>query len=319
MNVHKKDKAMNNSTDVTPTSCRSPSDSPPYSCSTGSPGSDGAAAVEWSSPYKGVRYRKEQHKWVAEIRPPKSDKTWWLGTYSSPEEAAYAYDVAICYFGSGSALNFEGHPLYDQLPTIPSDLPRQDYANRLRKVIKDVAKQAMSERAATGMNYVSLEGTNSSFIDTPLDISEIPTIQPDSPARSGTDPFPVHNLSEFDHEIAPAIDFHEAGTSQEEQQQLHWQPYYSSDLLVHGAGSTSTSTNHQDYMISSYSNGAGNSSSYNQDYTSYSSIHEGDSSLYSQDYTSHYIHAGSSSHSHHDYTNYNYLEDRGGPTFWRSA
>jgi hypothetical protein len=318
MNVHKKDKAMNNSADITPTSCRSPSDSPPYSCSTGSPGSDGGAAIEWNSPYRGVRYRKEQQKWVAEIRPPKSDKTWWLGTYSSPEEAAYAYDVAICYFKSETALNFEGHPLYTQLPTIPSDLPRQDYAVRLRKVIKDVAKQAMSERAATGMNYSSFEGTNSSFIDTPLDISEIPTIQPDSPARSGTHPFPVHNLSEFDHEMAPAIDFHESGTSQQEKQ-VHWQPYYSSDQLFHAAGSTSTSINHQDYTTSSYYHGAGNSSSYNQDYTSYSYIHGGPSSSYSQDYTSNYIHAGSSSHSHQDYTSYNCLEDRGGATFWRSA
>nr|PNR63064.1 hypothetical protein PHYPA_001489 [Physcomitrium patens] len=93
--------------------------------------------------YKGVRYRKGQHKWVAEIRPPKGSRTWWLGTYSTPREAAYAYDVAIKYFGSKTSLNFEGHPIYEQIPKIPDDLPDQDFAAKLRKVVKKYGKLAM--------------------------------------------------------------------------------------------------------------------------------------------------------------------------------
>lgn len=95
------------------------------------------------SSYKGVRYRKEQHKWVAEIRPPRAIKTWWLGTYSTPEEAAYAYDVAIKYFGSESSLNFEGNQIYHQIPRISTDLQRQEYASELRKVVKKYGKMAM--------------------------------------------------------------------------------------------------------------------------------------------------------------------------------
>lgn len=93
--------------------------------------------------YKGVRYRSEQNKWVAEIRPPRSNKTWWLGTYCTPVEAAYAYDVAITYFGSETSLNFDGHPVYDQIPRISPNLPKQDFAVQLRKVVKEYGKLAM--------------------------------------------------------------------------------------------------------------------------------------------------------------------------------
>lgn len=113
-----------------------------------SPGMDNYNPSNSSSPqYKGVRYRKEQNKWVAEIRPPRASKTWWLGTYSTPEEAAYAYDVAITYFGSESSLNFDGHPTYEQIPRIAEDLPNQDFAAELRKVVKKYGKLAMKSGA----------------------------------------------------------------------------------------------------------------------------------------------------------------------------
>lgn len=110
-----------------------------------SQGEYNSPGVESQQPvaYKGVRYRKEQNKWVAEIRPPRATKTWWLGTYSTPEEAAYAYDVAITYFGSESSLNFNGHPVYEQIPTISTELQRQDFAAELRKVVKKYGKLAM--------------------------------------------------------------------------------------------------------------------------------------------------------------------------------
>ncbi|CAK9326061.1 unnamed protein product [Citrullus colocynthis] len=43
--------------------------------------------------YKGVRRRK-WGKWVSEIRVPGSQERLWLGSYSSPEAAAVAHDVA---------------------------------------------------------------------------------------------------------------------------------------------------------------------------------------------------------------------------------
>ncbi|XP_022963456.1 ethylene-responsive transcription factor ERF020-like [Cucurbita moschata] len=43
--------------------------------------------------YKGVRRRK-WGKWVSEIRVPGTQERMWLGSYSSPEAAAVAHDVA---------------------------------------------------------------------------------------------------------------------------------------------------------------------------------------------------------------------------------
>ncbi|KAL4032149.1 hypothetical protein IC575_005213 [Cucumis melo] len=43
--------------------------------------------------FKGVRQRK-WGKWVSEIRVPGSQDRLWLGSYSSPEAAAVAHDVA---------------------------------------------------------------------------------------------------------------------------------------------------------------------------------------------------------------------------------
>ncbi|XP_004138829.1 ethylene-responsive transcription factor ERF020 [Cucumis sativus] len=43
--------------------------------------------------FKGVRQRK-WGKWVSEIRIPGSQDRLWLGSYSSPEAAAVAHDVA---------------------------------------------------------------------------------------------------------------------------------------------------------------------------------------------------------------------------------
>lgn len=68
--------------------------------------SSASSSSTYRKKYKGVRMRS-WGSWVSEIRAPNQKTRIWLGSYSSAEAAARAYDAAlICLKGTSANLNF---------------------------------------------------------------------------------------------------------------------------------------------------------------------------------------------------------------------
>lgn len=92
--------------------------------------------VDTGSPrkFKGVR-QISTGKFVAEIRPTKSVRTVWIGTYDSKHAAARAYDVATFYYKAenDSKLTYNFGDPSDFVPALPARHTMQHLNDKQKK------------------------------------------------------------------------------------------------------------------------------------------------------------------------------------------
>nr|QJF54155.1 dehydration responsive element binding protein 1A [Petunia axillaris] len=100
--------------------------------------------------YRGVR-RRNNNKWVCELREPIKQKRIWLGTYPTPEMAARAHDLAaLALKGNLATLNFADSRW--KLPVPVSKDPKD-----LRQAAVKAAQAFRQDPELVGVDYMNDE------------------------------------------------------------------------------------------------------------------------------------------------------------------